>query len=82
MNMPPLDQFKRLDVRPLFKRGEEPRAVILQRVQKLAAGEGLVVLAPFLPSPLIELLQSEGFESKVEPSEKGTWAVYFWKRSG
>jgi len=79
MNMPPLTQFKRFDVRPLFKRGEEPLPAILQRVRSLAAGEGLILVAPFLPSPLIELLGSQGFESKVEPGEAGSWIVYFWQ---
>ena len=79
MNMPPLTQFKRFDVRPLFKRGEEPLPAILQRVRSLATGEGLILVAPFLPSPLIELLGSQGFEAKVERGEAGSWIVYFWQ---
>jgi hypothetical protein len=51
--MPPLERFKRLDVRPL--------------------------LAKFLPSPLIEFLGSEGFQSKVERGQGSDWLVYFWK---
>ncbi|HXG49087.1 MAG TPA: DUF2249 domain-containing protein [Methylomirabilota bacterium] len=79
MNMPPLRQFKRLDVRPLLARGQEPLPVILKRVQALAEEDGLIVLAPFLPSPLIELLGSQGFRSKVERGEAGCWIVYFWR---
>ena len=63
--MPPLSKFKRFDVRPLLKRGDEPLPEILKRVQALNSEEGIVVLAPFLPSPLIELLGSQGFASKV-----------------
>lgn len=37
----------------------------------------LIVIAPFLPSPLIELLGSQGFQSKVERGEAGSWIVYF-----
>ncbi|MBI5801262.1 MAG: DUF2249 domain-containing protein [Verrucomicrobia bacterium] len=81
MNMPAIRQFKRLDVRPLLKRGEEPLSAILERVQRLAAGAGLIVIAPFLPSPLIELLGSQGFHSKVERGEAGSWIVYFWRKS-
>ena len=40
MNMPPLKHFKRLDVRPLLKRGKEPLPVILQRVGALGSDEG------------------------------------------
>ena len=79
MNMPPMTQFKRFDARPHFKRGEEPLPAILQRVRSLAAGEGLILIAPLLPSPLIELLGSQGFEAKVERSEAGSWIVYFWQ---
>ncbi len=81
MSMPSLNQFKRLDVRPLLKRGEEPLPAILKRVQGLAAGAGLLVIAPFLPSPLIELLGSQGFQSKVEHGEAGSWFVYFWRKN-
>ena len=82
MNPPPIGQFKRFDVRPLLKRGEEPLSEILQRVQALETGEGLIVIAPFLPSPLIELLGSQGFHSKVEHGEAGSWIVYFWRENG
>ena len=82
MNMPPVNQFKRVDVRPMLKRGEEPLPAIRQRIQSLAPDEGLIVVAPFLPSPLIELLGSQGFKSKVEPGEPGSWIVYFWRPPG
>ena len=79
--LPPLSQFKRFDVRPLLKRGEEPLTHILKRVQALDADAGLIVIAPFLPSPLIELLGSQGFASKVECGEAGSWIVYFWRKN-
>ena len=41
--------FKRLDVRPLIAKGTEPFATIRARVDALKAGEGLTVIAPFLP---------------------------------
>ena len=77
--MPPLSKFKRLDVRPLLKRGVEPLSRILQHVQALPADQGLIIIAPFLPSPLIELLGSQDFASKVEHGERGAWFVYFWR---
>ena len=78
MPMPPVSKFKRLDVRPLLKPGVEPLPEILRRVQALNREEGLIIIAPFLPSPLIELLGSQGFASKVERGEGGSWIVYFW----
>jgi uncharacterized protein (DUF2249 family) len=77
--MPPLSHFKKFDVRPLLKKGREPLPEILRRVQQIPAGEGLIIVAPFLPSPLIEKLGSEGFDSKLEPMAGGAWVVYFWR---
>jgi uncharacterized protein (DUF2249 family) len=76
--MPPLSQFKKLDVRPLLQKGREPLPEILKRVHELKADQGLIVIAPFLPSPLIEKLGSEGYQFKLEPGQGGHWIVYFW----
>jgi hypothetical protein len=77
--MPPLNKFKRFDVRDLLRNGIEPFPEILQRVTALTADEGLIVVAPFLPSPLIERLGGEGFASKVERGSGSDWLVYFWR---
>ena len=71
--------FKRLDVRPLIAKGAEPFAIIRERVDALKTSEGLTVIAPFLPSPLIEKLSSEGFRSTVSHQPDGAWAVNFWR---
>ena len=81
MNMPPMNAFKRMDVRSLIASGEEPYPKIRARVDALATGEGLLLVAPFLPSPLIEKLTSEGFASKVQHDAGGEWMVYFWRES-
>jgi hypothetical protein len=78
MTMPSLSAFKRFDVRPLLSRGLEPFAEIMKRVEAIQPNEGLIVIAPFLPSPLIELLAGQGFVSKVERAGGG-WIVYFWR---
>ncbi len=71
--------FKKLDVRPLIAKGIEPFATIRDRVDSLKKNEGLTVVAPFLPSPLIEKLGSEGFQSRVERQVGGGWTVHFWR---
>lgn len=78
MTMPPLNRFKRFDVRDLIRRGVEPFPEIWQRVNALGVNDGLIVVAPFLPSPLVEKLTSEGFGSKVERGQGSDWMVYFW----
>ena len=77
--MLPLNQFKRFDVRDLIRRGVEPFPEIRKRVDALAPGQGLIVVAPFLPSPLVEKFTSEGFASKVERGTGADWLVYFWR---
>jgi Uncharacterized conserved protein (DUF2249) len=77
--MLPMAKFKRFDVRPLLAAGREPYTAIRKRVDALKAEEGLILLCPFLPSPLIEKLGSEGFLSRVERGEQGAWIVYFWR---
>jgi len=74
-------RFKRLDVRPLLERGEEPLTEIRCQLGALAEGEGLTVVAPFLPSPLIELLRSEGYTSRFDRGEGGAWVVHFLKET-
>jgi uncharacterized protein (DUF2249 family) len=71
--------FKRFDVRKLLAQGIEPFPAIRKRVDLLKTGEGLAVIAPFLPSPLIEKLRSENFSSRAEPQPDGSWVTYFWR---
>lgn len=75
-------RFKRLDVRKLLTKGIQPFPVICQQVEALKTGEGLAVVAPFLPSPLIEKLRSESYASRAEPQADGSWVTYFWRESG
>ena len=55
------------------------RTLAYQKAQALKADEGLIVVAPFLPSPLVERLSGEGFASKVERGQGADWLVYFWR---
>jgi len=72
-------QFKTFDVRPNLARGEEPFPLIRARVDALKPGQGVTIIAPFMPAPLIELLKSEGFHSTMEHRADGAWAVNFWR---
>jgi hypothetical protein len=81
ISMLPPSQFTRFDVRALIRGGAEPFPLIRQRVDALGADEGLIVVAPFLPSPLIEQLASEGLKSRVEHGPGSDWTVYFWRET-
>lgn len=73
--------FKNFDVRPNLERGEEPFPLIRARVDALKPGQGVVIVAPFIPAPLIELLKGEGFHSSMERRNDGAWAVSFWREA-
>lgn len=68
-----------MDVRPILARGRDPFGAIRAKVDGLASGHGLTIIAPFLPAPLIEVLRSEGFSSSVEHRSDGSWSVGFWR---
>ena len=70
-------KFKTFDVRPIIANGREPFPEIRARIERLGPNEGLSVVAPFLPSPLIEKLSAEGFRSRVERRDT-VWVTHFW----
>lgn len=69
-----------LDVRAMMVRGEEPFVPIMQAVAALGPDDDFVLIAPFLPSPLIEKLQSEGFQARPERRVDGGWQTYFVRK--
>ena len=50
-----------LDVRAMIARGEEPFVKIMQTVAALAPDEELVLITPFLSSPMIERFSPRDF---------------------
>jgi hypothetical protein len=72
-------RFKTIDVRSIIAGGAEPFPKIAAALQSLQGNDGLSVIAPFLPSPLIERLGSQGFQSRVERRADGSWVTHFWR---
>lgn len=79
MNPSPSHKPHTLDIRPLMAKGEMPLPRILKALDSLPSGEVLALITPFLPSPLIEKLQSEGFEARPERRSDGSWLTRFWR---
>jgi uncharacterized protein (DUF2249 family) len=69
-------RFRTLDVRPLIKSGTEPFSIVRKTVDSLKSGETLLLISPFLPSPLIEILQNEGFQARPERLSDGSWQTH------
>ncbi len=66
-----------LDVRPLLKAGVEPFQAIMGAVEGLAAGQSLILIAPFKPVPLFTVMERKGFSAKAEAIGDGDWQVLF-----
>jgi uncharacterized protein (DUF2249 family) len=69
----------RLDIRPLLARGEEPFPAILALVDRLGPADEMVIVSPFVPAPLIERMQSAGYEVRPEHQGDGSWTTRFRK---
>lgn len=82
MKPSPSRKTRTLDVRPLIARGEEPFKLIMTTVAALAPDESFLLTTPFLPSPLIERLRSEGFAAQPERTADGSWRTHFVRRAG
>jgi uncharacterized protein (DUF2249 family) len=46
-------------------------------VAALGPGESFLLITPFIPSPLIEKLQSEGFSARPNRRGDGSWQTEF-----
>lgn len=67
-------------MRSLVARGEEPFEKIMQSISALLPGESLLLVTPFLPSPLIERLQANGFQARPQRRHDGSWETQFLRQ--
>lgn len=80
--MPPANvHYVVLDVRPLQRARKEPFQVIMETVNRLSDGEGLLLLNTFEPVPLYRVLGRLGFDHEAEEREDGTWYVWFHRQA-
>ena len=66
-----------LDVRDDIQRGREPFSRIMQAVASVGAGDDLVIIAPFEPTPLYAILAQRGFSYQAKEIESGDWEIRF-----
>jgi uncharacterized protein (DUF2249 family) len=67
----------RLDVRPILASGRDPFAEIMQAAGDVPVDGFLVVVAPFDPVPLREVLGASGFTSTAVSSGPQEWEITF-----
>lgn len=71
-----------MDVRDEIRRGHDPFVQIMNVVGLLQAGESLLVIAPFKPTPLLQVMAQKGFDHRAEPvTDSKDWRVLFERGS-
>lgn len=73
------DQIINFDVRPIIEEGKDPLTSITAKVKSLPTGGVLKIINSFEPTPLIVLLEKQGFKSFVDPVEDQLVETYFFK---
>ena len=68
-----------LDVRSILAGGTDPLKLIQQTVKELQHGQVLKIVNTFEPTPLVKLLEKQGFESHVDFVETDLVETYFYK---
>ena len=68
-----------LDVRSILAGGDDPLKLIQQTVKDLQPGQILKIVNTFEPTPLVKLLEKQGFQSYVDVVSKDLVETYFCK---
>ena len=69
-----------LDVRPDLEQGGEPFVRIMEAAATIAPGGTLVLIAPFEPVPLYDVLGARGFSHATEKVAADEWKVRFTRK--
>jgi hypothetical protein len=69
--------FRELDARPMLAAGEHPVAQVLEDLKQMPAGKIYLLIAPFLPAPLIDKASSLGALHFVVKEAGNVYKVYF-----
>jgi len=72
-------QLVTLDVRAMLAEGNDPLKTIQQKIKELQQGQVLQIINTFEPTPLIKLLEKQGFQAYVDVVEKNLVETYFYK---
>lgn len=73
------EQIIELDVRPIMDGGKDPLTLITQKIKSLPEKRALKIINSFEPTPLISLLNKQGFESFTNRIDDQTVETYFYK---
>ncbi|MHC5035001.1 MAG: DUF2249 domain-containing protein [Planctomycetota bacterium] len=66
-----------LDARQIIEQGGHPLDRVMQGVAELGPGEVYELITPFVPTPLINLVRQQGFESHTMTAAADEYRTYF-----
>jgi uncharacterized protein (DUF2249 family) len=69
-----------LDVRPVIATGKDPLNIILEKFKALQPGQVLKLLNSFEPTPLMLLLQKQGFDSWANEIDDNLVVTWFYRK--
>src|ERR1035437_10275646 len=72
-------QLLTLDVLAMLAEGNDPLKPIQQKIKELQQGQVLQIINAFEPTPLIKLLEKQGFQAYVDAVETDLVETYFYK---
>ncbi len=67
----------RLDIRSMLDSGQQPIQLVLRECQKLKPNEIYEVISPFLPAPLIEQAEKQGYSVWSNEESSDVYKTYF-----
>ncbi|HTN08546.1 DUF2249 domain-containing protein [Agriterribacter sp.] len=73
------EQIIELDVRPVIASGKDPLGIIVQKVKTIQPGQVLKIINTFEPTPLMALLEKQGFVSYADAIKEDWVETYFYK---
>ncbi len=75
------EQVIDFDVRPIINAGADPLKQIVEKVKTVPVGGVLKITNSFAPTPLIALLEKQGFESYINMVSDELTETYFYKKN-
>ena len=71
---------ERFDATPLINTGQNPMQEIFMHLEMTGKGEIFMLLTPFVPAPIIELIHKKGYDHYCHQGEHEVHYTYFFKK--
>lgn len=76
------EQLVVLDVRPVIATGKDPLRLILEKIKTLRSGQALKIINTFEPTPLMQLLEKQGFAAYAAHLDAQLVETWFYREDG